>query len=272
MKVALVQMAVSTDKNDNTVKVEKYIVEAKTKGVDLVVLPEMFNCPYKTENFPVYAEKEKGKQWQELSRIAKENKVFLVAGSIPEIDDEGKVFNTSYVFDRNGKQVGKHRKMHLFDINIKDGQMFKESDTLSAGKEICVFDTEFGKVGVVVCYDFRFPELSRLLVEKGAKAIVVPGAFNMTTGPAHWEILFRTRALDNQVYTIGTAPARDINGCYVSYGHSMVASPWGDVIAQADEKETMIICDVFFDEVDRVRGELPLLAHRRLDVYTLSQN
>ena len=114
---------------------------------------------------------------------------------MPEKDAEGNVYNTSYIFDREGKQIGKHRKVYLFDIDVKGGQTFKESDTLTAGDSDTVFDTEFGKIGVMLCFDIRFPELSRMMVNDGAKVIFVPAAFNMTTGPAHWELSFRTRAL-----------------------------------------------------------------------------
>ncbi|MDU4889498.1 MAG: carbon-nitrogen hydrolase family protein [Clostridium sp.] len=272
MKVAMIQMRVVEDKLRNIEIAAEYINEIVTENVDMVVLPEMFCCPYKTENFPIYGEPEGGPCYRMLSSIAKEHGIYLVAGSVPEKDEEGRVFNTSYVFDREGNKIGKHRKMHLFDINVEGGQCFKESDTLSAGKDVTVFDTEFGKMGLAICYDFRFPELSRLMVEAGAKVIVVPAAFNMTTGPAHWDILFRTRALDNQVYTIGTAPARDESSCYTSYGNSMAVSPWGDTICHMDEKEGYRIVELDLDYVDRVRNELPLLAHRRKDVYSLLKN
>jgi predicted amidohydrolase len=175
------------------------------------------------------------------------------------------------MFDRMGRQIAKHRKMHLFDVNIEGGQFFKESDTLTAGEQITVFDTEFGKMGLCVCYDMRFPELARLMALKGAKVLIVPGAFNMTTGPAHWEIMFRCRALDNQVYTIGTAPARDVASEYVSWGHTMIVSPWGDVLKQLDEKEGYINCTIDLDYVERVRKELPLLSHRKTDIYKLEE-
>ena len=190
---------------------------------------------------------------------------------MPEKDKDGRVYNTSYVFDRQGKQIGKHRKAHLFDIDIKGGQYFKESDTLTSGNQVTVFETEFGMVGLCICYDFRFPELSRLMVEKGAKLIVVPGAFNMTTGPLHWEILFRLRAVDNQVFTIGAAPARDPESGYTSWGNSLVVSPWGNIIKQMDEKEGYIISEVDLGLVDKARKELPLLAHRRHDMYRLEE-
>jgi omega-amidase len=267
IKIALIQMKVLEKKKDNLIKAEEKIIKASNDGAKLIILPEMFNCPYKESYFPEYAEQEGGYTWQLLSEIAKEKKVYLVGGSIPEVDEMGKVYNTSYVFNYKGNQIAKHRKVHLFDIDIKGGQSFKESDTLSAGNTATVFDAFFEKMGVVICYDFRFPELSRLTVEMGAKLIIVPGAFNMTTGPAHWEILFRTRAVDNQVYTIGVAPARNYSSNYISYGNSIIVDPWGNIINRLGEGEGILIEDLYLSKVESVRRELPLLKHLRKDIY-----
>jgi len=270
LRVGLVQMDVVMSKEENVQKAEEMIKRAKEKGAQLVVLPEMFNCPYQASNFPIYGEKEGGYTWEKLSRAAWRNQVWLVGGSIPEIDHQGKVYNTSYVFDDHGNQVGKHRKMHLFDIDVKGGQYFKESDTLSPGNEICVFDTLWGKMGVMICYDLRFPELARLLTQKGAKVIIVPGAFNMTTGPLHWELLFRTRAVDNQVYMIGVAPARDEQGSYVSYANSIIVDPWGKTVNRLGTSEDVLMENIDFKTVENVRKELPLLQHLRHDIYSLN--
>ncbi len=268
-KIAVIQMHVEEDKLKNISNAGEFVRKAAAQGADIAVLPEMFNCPYKTSNFPIYAEEEGGECYRLLSELAKELRVYLVAGTMPEKDSEGKVYNTSYVFDRQGRKIGKHRKMHLFDIDVKGGQYFKESDTLTAGNTVNVFETEFGRIGLAVCYDFRFPELARLMVEEGAKAIIVPAAFNMTTGPAHWEVMFRSRAIDNQVYTIGTAPARDENSCYTSYGNSIIVSPWGEVKLRMDEKEGIALETLDFDYVEKVREQLPLLVQRRKDIYRL---
>lgn len=266
-RVAMIQMHVEEDKLRNVANASEFIKKAVEQKVDMAVLPEMFCCPYKTSNFPVYAEEEGGECYRLLSDLARTYGIYLIAGTMPEKDNEGRVFNTSYVFDRKGNKIGKHRKMHLFDIAVEGGQYFKESDTLTAGNEVTVFETEFGKMGLAVCYDFRFPELARLMVDAGAKAIFVPGAFNMTTGPAHWDVMFRSRAIDNQVYTIGVAPSRDVNSCYTSYGNSIIVAPWGNVVAQMDEKEGFLIGTLDLDYVEKVRRELPLLAHRRKDIY-----
>ncbi|MFR3522969.1 MAG: carbon-nitrogen hydrolase family protein, partial [Clostridia bacterium] len=183
--------------------------------------------------------------------------------------DNNKIYNTSFVFNRHGKKIAKHRKIHLFDIDIKGKQTFKESDTLSPGDDVTVFDSEFGKIGLCICYDLRFPELARLMVNKGAKVIIVPASFNMTTGPAHWHLMFRSRAVDNQIYTIGCSPASDYNSSYVSYGHSLIVSPFGEVLCELDDKENIITYEIDLDYVDKIREELPLLNHRRKDLYEL---
>lgn len=272
IKIAAIQMSTVADKMENVRTVKTYLEKIKDENPDFVILPEMFCCPYQTENFPIYAEKEGGPVWQQLSGYAKQYGIYLIGGSMPEKDAEGNVYNTSYIFDREGKQIGKHRKVHLFDIDVKGGQTFKESDTLTAGDSDTVFDTEFGKIGVMLCFDIRFPELSRMMVNDGAKVIFVPAAFNMTTGPAHWELSFRTRALDNQIYMVGCAPARDVSAGYISWGHSIVTDPWGRVIDMLDEKKGILLAELDMDYEEQVREELPLLKSRRKDIYQLSQN
>ena len=272
IKIAAIQMSTVADKMENVRTVKAYLEKIKDENPDFVILPEMFCCPYQTENFPIYAEKEGGPVWQQLSGYAKQYGIYLIGGSMPEKDAEGNVYNTSYIFDREGKQIGKHRKVHLFDIDVKGGQTFKESDTLTAGDSDAVFDTEFGKIGVMLCFDIRFPELSRMMVNDGAKVIFVPAAFNMTTGPAHWELSFRTRALDNQIYMVGCAPARDVSAGYISWGHSIVTDPWGRVTGMLDENEGILLAELDMDYEEQVREELPLLKSRRKDIYQLSQN
>ena len=268
IKVGLIQMKVKDKKEDNLHKAARLIDNICKEDVDMVILPEMFSCHYNTKNFPIYAEEEGDYSYKLLSEISKRNNIYLIAGSIPEKEGSN-IYNTSYVFNRQGEKIAKYRKIHLFDIDIKNKQRFRESDTLSAGDKVTVFDSEFGKIGLCICYDFRFPELARLMVDKGAKAIIVPASFNMTTGPAHWDIMFRSRAIDNQVYTIGCSPARDYDYSYISYGHSLIVSPYGDILCELDEKENFITYDIDLDYVDEIREQLPLLKHRRSDLYEL---
>jgi predicted amidohydrolase len=268
---ALVQMRVTADKAANLRAAAEWIGRCAGDGARLVMLPEMFCCPYQSTAFPRYAEAQGGPAWQALAEAARQSQVYLVGGSMPEIDASGQIYNTCYVFDPQGQQIGKHRKMHLFDIDVTGGQRFRESDTLSPGSEITVVETDFGRLGVAICYDIRFPELARLMALRGARILAYPGAFNMTTGPAHWEILFRARALDNQAYLLGCAPARDEGAGYISYGHSIVVSPWGRVVAQLDAAQDRLLAEIDLDEVERVRRELPVIQHRRTDVYDVSE-
>ena len=271
IRIAQLQLPVFSSKEDTYSHVTAACERAASAGADLIALPEMFCCPYETSNFPLYAEKEGGATWQFAADLARRLSVYLSAGSMPEADEAGCIYNTAYVFDRQGKQIAKHRKMHLFDINVKGGQIFQESLTLTPGNEVTVFDTEFGRMGLCICYDFRFPELCRLMALQGAQIILVPAAFNMTTGPAHWELTFRSQALYNQVFTVGTAPARDLTASYHSWGHSIVVDPWGTIVSQMDETPDLRMIEIDPSRTGEIREQLPLLRHRHEDVYQLAQ-
>lgn len=263
-------MPVTESKTENLKTAGEYIAEAAKNGADIVLLPEMFCCLYENSSFVRNAEPEGGMIYSELSRFAKENGIVLVGGSMPEYDS-GRIYNTCFVFDENGERLARHRKMHLFDINVEGGQSFRESDTFTAGDDITVFDCKFGRMGVMICFDIRFQELARLMSLDGAQAIFVPAAFNMTTGPAHWELAFRQRAIDNQLFMIGCAPARDVNGSYVSYANSIVTDPWGTVNARADEKPCILYADIDFAVNERIRAQLPILSARRTDIYSVKK-
>ena len=264
-------MKTCEDKEINITKAKEGIEECVKKGAEIVILPEIFNSPYDTKKFREYSEEKNGKTWTFLSNISKENKIILIGGSIPEKEND-KIYNTSFIFDSEGNQISFHRKMHLFDIDIKDGQKFKESESLTAGNSICVFNTPFCKIGLCICFDMRFPELSRLMVLQGAKIIIVPATFNMTTGPPHWETMFKQRAIDNQCFTIGVAPARNMESSYISYANSIIVNPWGNILYKADEKECFNVIDIDLNEVENIRKQLPLLSARRCDIYTIKEN
>ena len=271
IKLALCQMNVIDDKKANLNKADLMIAQSADKNADFIVLPEMFNCPYSNDKFIEYAEEENtSRTLKRISKLAEKHNVYILAGSIPEKESD-KIYNTSYLFDKNGKIIAKHRKMHLFDIDVKGKIAFKESDILTAGDEFSLADTEYGKIGIGICYDVRFVELARVMTERGASVLIYPGAFNMTTGPAHWELLFRSRALDNQVFCIGVAPALNEESSYHSYGHSIVTNPWGEVVTQADEKENLIICEIDLDEIKKVREEIPILKNKRNDLYEINE-
>ena len=277
INIALCQMNVVDNKEENIGKAIQMIKESKKQGADLAVLPEMFNCPYENEKFIEYAEElNDSKTLSEIAKHAKEEDIHVLAGSIPELeindeDNSESIYNTAVLFDNKGKFLGKHRKMHLFDIDVKGKIYFKESDTLSAGNEFTVIDTELATIGIGICYDIRFVELSRIMALNGAQILIFPGAFNLTTGPAHWEILFKSWALDNQVYTIGVAPALDKDANYNSFGHSIAANPWGEVIEELDYEEDLRIVQIDLDEINRIREEIPILKNRRTDLYEINK-
>ena len=270
MKIAQVQMHVCDDKRQNIRRACELIRKAAAESIDMAILPEMFCCPYENGAFRPYGEEQDGPAQRALSALAAALGIWIVGGSIPELE-ENRVYNTSFVYDSTGRQVARHRKMHLFDISVEGGQTFRESDTLSPGGEITVFDTPWGKMGLCICFDLRFEELARLMALRGARVIFVPAAFNMTTGPAHWELLFRQRAVDNQLFTVGTSPARSESETYVAWGHSIVCDPWGSVLHQCGAGEEISITSLDLHRVESVRRQLPILRARREDIYFMGQ-
>ncbi len=267
LKLAICQMLIGSDKSANLAHAGQMVDEAAQNGAQIVVLPEIFSMPYQTDLMVKHAEVCPGLTTVYLADLARSNRVILVGGSIPEKDEEGRIFNTSFIFDEQGLLIGKYRKMHLFDIDIPNQMTFRESDAFSAGNSLEVVQHPTLKLAVIICYDIRFPELVRWAVLEGAQLLVVPAAFNMTTGPAHWEILFRTRAVDNQLFVAAASPARNIGSSYQAWGHSMIVDPWGTVIGQAGSDETILYADLDLDMIGRVRQQLPLLRHRRTDLY-----
>ncbi len=266
MKIALIQMPVGMDKQENLREAARLVERAAGQGARIAALPEMFFCPYANRYFPQYAEERGGESYRMMAETARKNGVTLIAGSMPEREGE-RLYNTGFVFDPQGRCIARHRKVHLFDIDVQGGQRFRESEVFTPGEEVTLFEADGHVFGLCICFDIRFPELFRCMALRGAEAVFVPAAFNMTTGPMHWELSFRMRAVDNQLFTFGIAPARDEKGCYVSYGHSIACSPWGAVLAQADSRPALLLVDVDLAENRRVREQLPLLSARRTDVY-----
>ena len=270
MRIALIQMPVTADKRRNIETACGKIREAAGKGTDFAVLPEMFCSPYQNDCFRAYGENENGPALAALSALAAELGIYIVGGSIPELAD-GNIYNTSYVYGRRGELLAKHRKVHLFDIDVAGGQRFRESDTLSPGNAVTTFKTDFGIMGLCICFDLRFEELARCMCLRGARCIFVPAAFNMTTGPAHWELLFRQRAVDNQCFTVGVSPARDETASYVAYGNSMAVDPWGTVLCRAGGEDITLYADLDLSRLDAVRAQLPILSARRTDLYEVRE-
>jgi omega-amidase len=203
-----------------------------------------------------------------LSNVAREKKLTIVGGSIPERSN-GHLYNTCCVFDKDGELKAKHRKVHLFDIDIPGKITFKESDVLTAGDGPTIVDTDVGRIGVGICYDIRFPELAMLYAARGAHIICYPGAFNMTTGPAHWELLQKARAVDNQIYVATCAPARDPSAGYIAWGHSTLVGPFGQIVATTEHEQTTVIAEIDYSQTEKIRLNMPLESQRRGDLYNL---
>ncbi|MGI5911495.1 MAG: carbon-nitrogen hydrolase family protein [Syntrophomonadaceae bacterium] len=270
LRIGVIQLSVTDDKQSNLEKATKMIMQACEQGAEMLVLPEVFNAPYQTMLFPQYAESYPGETTRLLAYLARKFQVILVGGSIIERDESGKLFNSSFVFSEKGTLLGRHRKLHLFDINLPGKVVIKESDTLNPGNNITVIKHNNICFGLMICYDSRFPELSRAMVLKGATFLIVPAAFTATTGQDHWEMLMRNRAVDNQCYVIASSPARNPEASYQVWGHSMVVDPWGKIVAQAGEGEEIIHAELDFNLLHNIRQELPLLQHRRSDLYQLN--
>lgn len=269
LRMALIQLAVGANKQANLERAGKFVKEAAANNAKLVCLPECFNSPYGVDFFPTYAETTPdGESSRSLQQMAKDNSVFLIGGSIPERDTaSGKLYNTCQVFGPEGQLLAKHRKVHLFDIDVPGGIKFTESLALSAGDQLTTFQCGDWKIGLGICYDIRFPEMAHRYDKLGCDMLVYPGAFNTTTGPAHWELLTRSRALDHQFFVACCSPARDLAAQYHAWGHSTICGPWGDVMAKADETEQVVYADLGLEAVDKTRLAIPVHHQRRDDVY-----
>ena len=267
LKVALCQMTVQEDKQANLQKAAQLLRSAADAGCALAVLPEMFNCPYDNSAFAAYAEVwPNGESMQLLARLARETAMTIIGGSLPERFRD-KLYNSSFAFGPDGSLIARHRKMHLFDIAIPGGTVFQESAVLCAGREVTVGQIGELKFGLGICYDMRFPELARAMTLQGAQLLIYPGAFGPETGPAHWELTLRARAVDNQVFVLGVSPAPTRGASYQAYGNSLAVDPWGRGLAKGNRAETLLVVELDLAVLDKVRQELPLLEHRRPLMY-----
>ncbi|KRY86105.1 Omega-amidase NIT2 [Trichinella pseudospiralis] len=266
-RLALIQHLVSADKNDNLLRIGEKIAEAARAGAKMVLLPECFNSPFGHEYFPKYAEfLQDGPTVKQLSNFAKQNDVYIIGGSMPELLNGG-FYNSCPLINSDGKLAGAYHKMHLFDVDLPNVLQFKESDIISPGNHPVVFTTEFCKIGIGICYDVRFSELAYLYEEEDCKLLVYPSAFSKATGRLHWELLARSRAAENQCYVAMCSPARDETCAFPAWGYSIVTNPLGEIECMAKESEEIVYADINLKKVDDVRKAMPLMKHRRHDVY-----
>ena len=248
IKIAVCQLRTEIDRSETMAKAKAMIFEAAQNGADFAVLPEMFNCPYSREYFKKYAGLGHEETVRQLSQWSKELGIYIVGGSVPETAD-GKIYNSCFIFDRQGRQIACHRKIHLFDVELP-GLRVRESATFAPGDGITVFETEYGTMGCAVCFDLRFPELFRAMQSRGAKLVFLPAQFSTTTGPKYWEPMLKARAFDYQ---------------------SAVIDPSGEVLCRAGEGETILYADVDLGYVEEYRAQLPTTKLLRKDVYCIAE-
>ncbi|MEW6058922.1 MAG: carbon-nitrogen hydrolase family protein [Actinomycetota bacterium] len=269
MRIALCQMNSRDDVDANRRRAGESLDEAAAGGADLAGLPEVWTYMGPAGRLRDVAEPIPGPTSLWLADMARRHGMWILGGSILEAGEEGKVYNTSLLVDREGELVARYRKIHLFDVELPGQPPIRESFTYTPGDEIVTAETEFGRIGLSICYDVRFPELYRALVARGAEIVVVPSAFTFETGKDHWEVLLRARAIEGQTFVLAPAqwgtwgPSEQNRRCY---GNSLAVDPWGRIVARAPDGVGVTFAELDMEEVRRVRERLPALSHRRLNL------
>ncbi|HLL53551.1 MAG TPA: carbon-nitrogen hydrolase family protein [Myxococcaceae bacterium] len=263
--IAAAQMTSGPDKQQNLETAVRLVRRAAGLGAKLVGLPENFSFMGPDTERAANAEALDGPTLSRMAGLARELSITLLAGSVLEAGGPGgRFYNTSVLFGPDGARLAVYRKIHLFDVDINDGATYRESDAIAPGTDVVAVDTTVGKLGMSVCYDLRFPELYRKLSAQGATLLSVPAAFTLMTGKDHWEVLLRARAIENQCYVLAPAQFGRHSEKRVTYGHALVADPWGLVIGRASEGEGLAVGEVDPEVLRRVRQSIPCLSHRRL--------
>jgi predicted amidohydrolase len=268
IRVACVQMTSGAEKAANLEKAERLVAQAAATGADLVVLPEKWNAIGHADVYRATAEPiEGGESVAAMAEWAQRHGITLVGGSIAERrEGRDKLSNTSLVFDSEGQIVAIYRKIHLFDVEV-GGVVYHESEVEEPGEESVVAEVEDWKIGLSVCYDVRFPELYRILALEGAQLVTVPAHFTTPTGKDHWHVLLRARAIENQLYVAAAAQIGETLPGKPSYGRSLIVDPWGIVVAQAPDEETVITAELDRAHLLDIRAKLPSLANRQSNAY-----
>ena len=268
LRVACVQLESGAEKAANLERTERLVARAAATGADVVVLPEKWNGIGDPETLHALAEPLGGGESVEaMSDWARRHGITLVGGSITERrDGREKLSNTSLVFDPGGELTGVYRKIHLFDVEV-GGLVYRESEAEEPGDEPVVVHGEGWPIGLTVCYDLRFPELFRILALEGAELVTVPAHFTLATGKDHWHVLLRARAIENQVYVAAAAQFGSPLPGRPSYGRSLISDPWGIVLAEAPDEETVITAELDRARLREIRAKLPSLANRQPDAY-----
>jgi deaminated glutathione amidase len=268
IRVACVQMTSRQDKAANLARAEALVARAASTGADVVVLPEKWNLIGSADDYRAAAEPlEGGESVEAMARWARTLGITLVGGSITERrEGRAKLSNTSCVFDAEGEFVAVYRKIHLFDVEV-GGHVYRESEAEEPGTEPVVARAEDWTIGLTVCYDVRFPELYRILALEGAELVTVPAHFTTPTGRDHWHVLLRARAIEDQLYVAAAAQVGETLAGKPAYGRSLIVEPWGIVLAQAPDEETVIVAEIDRSRLREIRAKLPSLANRQVDAY-----
>jgi deaminated glutathione amidase len=265
MILAALQMCSGNDKRKNLDVATRLIRQAASRGAEFIGLPEVFNWFGPEAERTAAAESLEGPTLSRMAELARELHVSLLAGSILETGAPGnRLFNTSVLFSSDGEPAAVYRKMHLFDVDVGDGQRYHESAAVAPGEGPMLAETSLGNIGMSVCYDLRFPELYRHYSKAGAVLMTVPSAFTLMTGKDHWEVLLRARAIENLSYVLAPAQQGTHNTGRQTFGQAMVVDPWGLVTARASEGEGMALAEFNIDLLKSLRTKLPALGHRRL--------
>jgi len=265
-KIAAVQMTSTTDVGENVAEATRLLAEAAGEGASLAVLPENFATMAGSREQLLAAGEPSGSGpiQDALAEAARSNGLWIVAGTIPIRATGERVRAASIVYDDRGVAVARYDKIHLFDVVLRDGESHLESRVIEAGSEVVVVDTPAGKLGLSVCYDLRFPELYRQLLDQGAEIFSIPSAFTAFTGRAHWDALVRARAIENLVFVVAAAQVGRHAKGRETHGHSMVVDPWGVVLAERADGPGIAMADVDLGRIAELRAQLPSTEHRRL--------
>jgi deaminated glutathione amidase len=269
IRAACVQFSARPDKSENIALMAPLVADAAGRGADVVLLPEKWNAWLDGPGLLPLAERlDGGETVDAMAGWAREHGVNLIGGSIAIVAEDDGVHNVSIAFDRSGERVAAYTKIHLFDVDV-GGFSYRESDGTAAGSELVTAELDGVTVGLTVCYDLRFPELYRALaVDRGARILTVPSNFTLHTGMAHWEVLLRARAIENQAFVLATGQHGTPGGLdKPSYGHSMIVDPWGTILAQAPDGDGVIVADLDLAAQGSIRERLPALLHIRPDLY-----
>jgi len=268
LRIGLVQMNSRSDKTANLAVAEQLVTEAAQQGAQLVALPEYVNFLGPRELHDANAEPIPGPTTERFAELARRLGIYLLGGSILERSEiPGKFYNTSVLYGPDGSILAIYRKIHLFDVDLTGNVTSNESATILPGDRIVTAEVAGHTVGLTICYDLRFPELYRLLALAGAELILVPAAFTLYTGKDHWHVLLRARAIENQCYIAAPAQIGPHDPGQQCYGHTLVADPWGTVIAEATNRVGVVVTTLDFAYLREVRQQLPSLANRRPEVY-----